>query len=174
MPGQFKLNAIPLHAPLVMATLACALVLCAALLGALARNRKPRARWTDWVTSVDDRRVGAMYIILALVMLLRGVVDALLLRAQQGGAVNGTDRYLPPLFYDQVFTARGALMMFFIATPFIVGLLNVMAPPQTGARDGPLPFANALGFWLCAIGAVLVMLSLFVGEFAVSALPGAA
>jgi cytochrome o ubiquinol oxidase subunit 1 len=166
MFGKLTLDAIPTHEPIVMGTLAAVLVLGAALLGAITYFGKWKYLWTEWFTSVDHKRVGVMYIILAIVMLLRGFADAIMMRAQQALASGGGEGYLPPHHYDQIFTAHGVIMIFFVATPFVIGLMNVIVPLQIGARDVAFPFVNSLGFWLSAMGAVLVMLSMFVGDFA--------
>jgi cytochrome o ubiquinol oxidase subunit I len=166
MFGKLNLEAIPTHEPIVMGTLVVVLLGGAALLGAITYFGKWKYLWTEWFTSVDHKRIGVMYIILAFVMLLRGFADALMMRAQQTLVAAGGDGYLPPHHYDQIFTAHGVIMIFFVATPFILGLMNVVVPLQIGARDVAFPFVNSLGFWLSAMGAVLVMLSMFVGDFA--------
>ncbi|KAG1439978.1 hypothetical protein G6F55_013608 [Rhizopus delemar] len=107
-----------------------------------------------------------MYIILALIMLLRGFADAIMMRAQQAMAVGDAAGYLPPHHYDQIFTAHGVIMIFFVAMPLVTGLMNYIVPLQIGARDVAYPLVNSLGFWLSAVGAVLVMISMFVGDFA--------
>jgi cytochrome o ubiquinol oxidase subunit 1 len=166
MFGKLTLEAVPYHEPIIMGTLAAVLVLGIALLGAITRYGKWNYLWTEWFTSVDHKRVGVMYIVLALVMLLRGFADAIMMRAQQAIAADGAAGYLPPHHYDQIFTAHGVIMIFFVATPLIIGLMNVIVPLQIGARDVAFPFVNSLGFWLSAMGAVLVMMSMFVGDFA--------
>ncbi|HWZ46854.1 MAG TPA: cbb3-type cytochrome c oxidase subunit I, partial [Herbaspirillum sp.] len=166
MFGKLTLDAIPYHEPIIMGTLAVVALLGALLLGAITYFGKWKYLWTEWFTSVDHKRVGTMYIILALIMLLRGFADALMMRMQQAIASNDAAGYLPPHHYDQIFTAHGVIMIFFVATPFIIGLMNVVVPLQIGARDVAFPFLNSLGFWLSAMGAVLVMLSMFVGDFA--------
>jgi cytochrome o ubiquinol oxidase subunit 1 len=166
MFGKLTLEAVPYHEPIVMGTLVVVLLGGAALLGAITYFGKWKYLWTEWFTSVDHKRVGVMYIILALVMLLRGFADALMMRAQQAIAADGAMGYLPPHHYDQIFTAHGVIMIFFVATPLIIGLMNVIVPLQIGARDVAFPFVNSLGFWLSAMGAVLVMMSMFVGDFA--------
>ncbi|TDF63642.1 cytochrome o ubiquinol oxidase subunit I [Cupriavidus sp. L7L] len=166
MLGKLNLEAIPYHEPIIMGTLAVVLVLGAALLGAITRYGKWKYLWTDWICSVDHKKVGVMYIILALVMLLRGFADAILMRTQQAVAYGDAAGYLPPHHYDQIFTAHGVIMIFYVATPLVVGLMNVIVPLQIGARDVAFPFVNSLSFWLSAMGAVLVMLSMFVGDFA--------
>jgi cytochrome o ubiquinol oxidase subunit 1 len=166
MFGKLTLEAVPYHDPIIMGTLAVVLAGAAALLGALTYYGKWKYLWTEWFTSVDHKRVGVMYIILALVMLLRGFADAIMMRVQQAIAAGGAAGYLPPHHYDQIFTAHGVIMIFFVATPLIIGLMNVIVPLQIGARDVAFPFVNSLGFWLSAMGAVLVMMSMFVGDFA--------
>lgn len=166
MLGKLSLDAIPYHEPIIMGTLAVVVILGAALLGAITYYGKWKYLWTEWFTSVDHKRIGVMYIILALVMLLRGFADAIMMRAQQAVAYGGSAGYLPPHHYDQIFTAHGVIMIFFMATPFLFGLMNVIVPLQIGARDVAYPFLNSLSFWLAAVGAVLIMMSMFVGDFA--------
>jgi len=166
MFGKLDLSAIPFHEPIIMGTLVIVMLGGAALLAAITYYRKWTYLWREWLTSVDHKRIGVMYIILALVMLLRGFADALMMRAQQAIAANGSTGYLPPHHYDQIFTAHGVIMIFFVATPLILGLMNVVVPLQIGARDVAFPFVNSLSFWLSVVGAVLVMMSMFVGDFA--------
>jgi cytochrome o ubiquinol oxidase subunit 1 len=161
-----NLEAIPYHDPIIMSALAGSVLLGAAIIAAITYYRKWGYLWTEWITSVDHKKIGVMYIILALVMLVRGFADALMMRAQQAIAANDAAGYLPPEHYDQIFTAHGVIMIFFVATPLIVGLMNVVVPLQIGARDVAFPFVNSLSFWLSAVGAVLVMASMFVGDFA--------
>ncbi|WP_354687287.1 cytochrome o ubiquinol oxidase subunit I [Cupriavidus necator] len=166
MFGKLNLDAIPLHEPIIMGTLAVVIVLGAALTGAVTYYGKWQYLWKEWICSVDHKKIGVMYIILALVMLLRGFADAIMMRAQQAIAYGDAAGYLPPHHYDQIFTAHGVIMIFFVATPLVLGLMNVIVPLQIGARDVAFPFVNSLSFWMSAMGAVLVMLSMFVGDFA--------
>jgi cytochrome o ubiquinol oxidase subunit 1 len=106
-----------------------------------------------------------MYIVLALVMLLRGFTDALMMRAQQALAFQ-SGGYLAPEHFDQIFSAHGTIMIFFFAMTFMVGLMNVVVPLQIGARDVACPTLNSVSFWLTAAAALLINLSLFIGEFA--------
>jgi cytochrome o ubiquinol oxidase subunit 1 len=122
--------------------------------------------WREWITSVDHKRIGVMYMILGLVMLVRGFSDAIMMRSQQALAVAGAAGYLPPEHYDQIFSAHGTIMIFFVAMPFVVGLMNFAVPLQLGVRDVAFPVLNSVSFWLTASGVLLVNLSLFVGEFA--------
>ena len=166
MLGKLNLEAIPYHDPIIMSALVGSLLLGVAIVAAITYYKKWGYLWTEWITSVDHKKIGVMYIILALVMLVRGFADALMMRAQQAVAANDSAGYLPPEHYDQIFTAHGVIMIFFVATPLIVGLMNIVVPLQIGARDVAFPFVNSLSFWLSAVGAVLVMLSMFVGDFA--------
>ncbi len=122
--------------------------------------------WREWLTSVDHKKIGIMYIVLAVIMLARGAVDALMMRAQQAYAIGDQAGFLSPDHYSQVFTAHGVIMIFFVAMPLMFGLINAILPLQLGARDVAFPFLNSLSFWLTAAGAMLINLSLVVGAFA--------
>jgi cytochrome o ubiquinol oxidase subunit 1 len=137
-----------------------------AVLGVVTYYRKWGYLWNEWITSIDHKRIGVMYMILGLVMFVRGFSDAIMMRAQQAVAFGPNHGYLPPDHYDQIFTAHGVIMIFFAAMPFITGLINFVVPMQIGARDVAFPFLNNFSFWMTAAGAVIVMISLFVGEFA--------
>ncbi|KLD64137.1 cytochrome o ubiquinol oxidase subunit I [Dyella japonica] len=166
MFGKLTLDAIPYHEPIVMVTLAAVLLGGLAMLAALTKFRLWGYLWKEWFTSVDHKKIGIMYIIVALVMLLRGFADALMMRLQQATAAADSAGYLPPHHFDQVFTAHGVIMIFFVAMPLITGLMNLVVPLQIGARDVAYPFLNSLSFWLFLSGVFLVMVSLFVGDFA--------
>ncbi|OZI25569.1 cytochrome o ubiquinol oxidase subunit I [Bordetella genomosp. 7] len=166
MFGKLTLDAVPYHDPIILGTLVACVILGAALVGAVTYYGKWKYLWTEWLTSVDHKRIGVMYIIVALVMLLRGFADAIMMRTQQAVAAGDAAGILPPHHYDQIFTAHGVIMIFFMAMPFITGLMNIVVPLQIGARDVAYPFLNSLSFWLFGAGVVLMMLSLFVGEFA--------
>jgi len=122
--------------------------------------------WDEWLTSLDAKKIGVMYMIVGVVMFVRGGIDALMMRLQQALSVGASQGYLTPEHFQQVFTGHGTIMIFFVAMPVVFGLLNLVVPPQIGARDLAFPFLNALSFWLFAGGAALVMLSLVVGQFA--------
>ena len=166
MFGKLTLEAIPYHEPIVMVTLAAVCLGGLALFGAITYFGKWKYLWTEWLTSVDHKRIGVMYIIVALIMLLRGFADAIMMRTQLAVASADSAGFLPPHHYDQIFTAHGVIMIFFMAMPFITGLMNIVVPLQIGARDVAYPFLNSLSFWLFGAGVVLMMVSLFVGEFA--------
>ena len=122
--------------------------------------------WREWLTSVDHKRIGAMYVLLGLVMLLRGFTDAIMMRTQQAIAVGKSQGYLPPEHYDQIFSAHGSIMIFFVAMPLVIGLINIVMPLQLGIRDVAFPVLNSVSFWLTAAGALLINLSLVIGNFA--------
>src|ERR1700723_2688950 len=121
--------------------------------------------WREWVTSVDHKHIGIMYVTLAPVMLLRGFIDAGMMRSQQAIAFQ-SQGYLPPEHYNQIFSAHGTIMIFFVAMPFVIGLMNFVLPLQLGVRDVAFPTLNSVSFWLTATGALLINISLVVGEFA--------
>jgi cytochrome o ubiquinol oxidase subunit I len=106
-----------------------------------------------------------MYVLLGVVMLLRGFIDAIMMRSQQALAYHAAG-YLPPEHYDQIFSAHGTIMIFFAAMPIMIGLMNFVVPLQLGVRDVAFPTLNSTSFWLTATGALLVNLSLVIGEFA--------
>lgn len=122
--------------------------------------------WDEWLTSLDAKKIGIMYVIVAAVMLLRGFVDAAMMRTQQALAVGASHGYLGPNHFQQIFTTHGTIMIFFVAMPLVFALLNLVVPLQIGTRDVAFPFINSLSFWLFAMGAALVLLSLFYGDFA--------
>ncbi len=164
--GKLSLDAIPYHEPIIMITLAVVAVAALLLVVFITKNKFWGTLWSDWITSVDHKRLGVMYITLALVMLVRGFADAIMMRTQLAMATSGDPGYLPPEHYDQIFTAHGVIMIIFMAMPFMIGLMNIVLPLQIGARDVAFPFLNNLSFWLTAGGAVLINLSLGLGEFA--------
>ena len=164
--GRLSLEDIPYHEPILQVTFAGVAVAGIAVLAAITYFRFWGPLWRDWLTSVDHKKIGIMYVVLALVMLLRGFADALLMRSQQAIAFGANEGYLPPHHYDQIFTAHGVIMIFFVAMPFVTGLMNYVVPLQIGARDVAFPFLNNFSFWMTVSGAVTIMISLFVGEFA--------
>ncbi|HEY0315365.1 MAG TPA: cytochrome o ubiquinol oxidase subunit I [Sphingomonas sp.] len=164
--GRFSLDALPLHEPILIATFCGVAIGGIALLSALTYFKLWGYLWKEWFTSVDHKRIGVMYCVLAIIMLLRGFSDAIMMRAQQSMAFGDNQGFLPAHHYDQVFTAHGVIMIFFVAMPFVTGLMNFVVPLQIGARDVSFPFLNNFSFWMTVGGAILVMMSLFVGEFA--------
>jgi len=164
--GRFTLESLPLQEPIVVGTFCVVALGGIALVAALTYFKLWGYLWKEWFTSVDHKKIGVMYVILGIVMLLRGFSDAIMMRAQQVLAFGGSEGYLNPHHYDQIFTAHGVIMIFFVAMPLVTGLMNYVVPLQIGARDVSFPFLNNFSFWMTAGGAVTVMMSLFVGEFA--------
>ncbi|KAA0019260.1 cytochrome o ubiquinol oxidase subunit I [Salinicola corii] len=166
MFGKLSLDSIPYHEPIIMVTAAAIGIVGALVFGLITYYRKWGYLWTEWVTSIDHKKIGVMYFLVALVMLVRGFADAIMMRTQQAIAAGGAEGYLPPHHYDQIFTAHGVIMIFFVAMPMVIGLMNLVVPLQIGARDVAFPFMNNLSFWLFAVGMILVNMSLVIGEFA--------
>ncbi|MGY3471437.1 hypothetical protein ACVW0I_008308 [Bradyrhizobium sp. LM6.11] len=164
--GRLTFESLPLHEPIVVGTFAVVATGGLIMFAGLTYFRLWGYLWSEWFTSVDHKRIGIMYMILGIVMLLRGFADALMMRLQQALAFGGSEGYLNSHHYDQVFTAHGVIMIFFVAMPLVTGLMNFVVPLQIGARDVSFPFLNNFSFWMTVGGAVLVMASLFIGEFA--------
>lgn len=163
--GKLDWNAIPLHEPIIMGATGFMVLVVLVVLGFVTAKGAWSYLWREWLTSVDHKRIGAMYCILALVMMLRGFSDAIMIRAQQALAAGGAQGYLPPEHFNQIFSAHGTIMILFMAMPFVVGLMNFAVPLQLGVRDVAFPTLNSVSFWLTASGALLVNISLAVGEF---------
>lgn len=172
MFGILTLDAIPYDNPIVMSAVAFMVLVSLSIVAAITRYHKWRYLWLEWLTSVDHKRIGIMYIVLALVMLLRGFVDAAMMRAQQALALGVDQGYLPPHHFDQIFSAHGTIMIFFMAMPFLTGLINIVVPQQIGTRDVAFPFLNSISLWLTAAAAMLVMFSLGIGQFSTAGWTG--
>jgi cytochrome o ubiquinol oxidase subunit 1 len=163
--GKLSWDAIPLDQPIPLVAGGTVFALVGAVVVWILLAGHLPYLWREWITSVDHKRIGAMYVLLGLVMLLRGFVDAIMMRSQQALAFNAAG-YLPPEHYDQIFSAHGTIMIFFGAMPLMIGLMNFVVPLQLGVRDVAFPTWNSTSFWLTATGALLVNLSLVIGEFA--------
>ena len=167
--GRITWDQIPMtHEPIVLMTFIAVVLGGLVVVGGITKFRLWAPLWNDWITSIDHKKIGIMYMILGLVMFLRGFADAVMMRLQQSMAFGDNMGYLPPHHYDQIFTAHGVIMIFFVAMPFVTGLMNYLVPLQIGARDVSFPFLNNFSFWMTTAGAVLVMVSLFLGEFSTS------
>ncbi|MGA8550524.1 MAG: cytochrome o ubiquinol oxidase subunit I [Stellaceae bacterium] len=166
MLGKLTLAAIPLSQPIPLYAAAVVGLVILAVLGLITVKGWWPYLWREWLTSVDHKRIGVMYFVLGLVMLLRGFSDAIMMRSQQAIAIGGAQGYLPPDHYDQIFSAHGTIMIFFVAMPFVVGLMNFVVPLQLGVRDVAFPVLNSVSFWLTASGALLINMSLVIGNFA--------
>ncbi|MFL0414907.1 cytochrome o ubiquinol oxidase subunit I [uncultured Sphingomonas sp.] len=163
--GRLSLESFPVHEPILLVTFGVVVLLGLGIVGAITKYKLWGYLWTEWFTSVDHKKIGIMYIILGIIMLLRGFADAVMMRLQQAMSFGANEGYLNAHHYDQIFTAHGTIMIFFVAIPLVVGIINYVMPLQIGARDVAFPFLNNFSFWLTVAGAMLVMVSLFVGEF---------
>ena len=162
--GKLDWHALPLDQPIPLIASGVIALTGLGVIGWIVLKGHLPYLWREWLTSVDHKRIGVMYCILALVMLLRGFSDAIMMRSQQALALHGGG-FLPPEHYDQVFSAHGTIMIFFVSMPFMIGLMNYVVPLQLGVRDVAFPTLNSVAFWLTASGALLVNVSLVVGEF---------
>lgn len=131
----------------------------------MTKKKKWGWLWKNWLTSLDPKKIGVMYIIVALIMLFRALFDAGLLKAQQALASGESNGILTSDAFQQIFTAHGTIMIFFVAMGLMFGLINLVLPLQIGARDVAFPFMNSLSFWLFVAGMMLMNVSLAVGEF---------
>jgi cytochrome o ubiquinol oxidase subunit I len=163
--GKLTWAVIPIHEPVILGAFIGTGLIGGVALYALTRYKLWGFLWNEWFTSIDHKKIGIMYMVLGLIMFIRGFADALLMRSHQAMASVGGEGYLPPHHYDQIFTAHGVIMIFFAAMPFVTGFMNYVMPLQIGARDVAFPFLNNFSFWLTASGAVILMASLFGGEF---------
>jgi len=136
-----------------------------AIIALLSYFKRWKWLWNEWLTTVDPKRIGMMYIFVALLMFLKGFADALMMRLQQALSVGESHGFLSSGHFQEVFSAHGTTMIFFVAMGLIFGLMNLIIPLQIGARDVAFPFVNALGFWLFASGALLTLVSLAIGRF---------
>ncbi|MEM6972874.1 MAG: cytochrome o ubiquinol oxidase subunit I [Pseudomonadota bacterium] len=164
--GKLTWDIFPFYDPIVFSTFIGSMILGTVIVGLITYYKLWGYLWHEWLTSIDHKKIGIMYMILGIVMLVRGFADALLMRGHQALAASGYVGYLDAHHYDQIFTAHGVIMIFFVAMPIVTGFMNYVMPLQIGARDVAFPFLNNFSFWLTVSGAVLIMASLFVGEFA--------
>ena len=122
--------------------------------------------WKEWLTSVDHKKIGVMYIVTSFIMLIKGLIDGLMMRAQQATACGDSFGYLHAEHFQQIFTAHGVTMIFFVGMGVVFGIINIILPLQIGARDVAFPFLNSLSFWLFASGSLYILISLVIGTFA--------
>ena len=165
MLGKLSWSAIPIDQPIPLAASGLMIIVIVGILIWITLKGHWPYLWQEWITSVDHKRIGVMYCVLAGVMLIRGFTDAIMMRSQQALAYH-SQGYLPPEHYDQIFSAHGTIMIFFVAMPFMIGLMNFVVPLQLGVRDVAFPTFNSVSLWLSASGVLLVNLSLVLGEFA--------
>ncbi|WP_343192816.1 cytochrome o ubiquinol oxidase subunit I [Buchnera aphidicola (Taiwanaphis decaspermi)] len=166
MLGKLSLSQIPYKDPIIMGTCTIVFLVLTIISIFISYFKKWKFLWKEWFTSVDHKKIGIMYIILGFIMFFRGFVDALMMRFHQLLSSSGRNGFLPPHHYDQIFTAHGVIMIFFVAMPFIIGIMNFVVPLQIGSRDLAFPFLNNLSFWLTVSATILINLSLAIGEFA--------
>jgi cytochrome o ubiquinol oxidase subunit 1 len=164
--GKLSWSQIPYDQPIIMGASGMVVLGVVLVLGWVTLKGYWPYLWREWLTSVDHKRIGVMYIVLALLMLVRGFIDAIMMRTQQALAAGGAQGYLPPEHFDQIFSAHGTIMIFFVAMPFVIGLMNFAVPLQLGIRDVAFPTLNSVSLWLTASGILLINLSLAIGEFA--------
>ncbi len=173
LTGRLAWSDIPYRNAIVDGAFAFVVIGALVILTWITRKRLWGYLWREWITTVDHKKIGVMYTLLGLVMLFRGFVDAVMMRTQQvlavgphsPGFLGALHGYLTPYHFGQIYSAHGTLMILFAITPILQGLMNAIVPLQVGARDMAFPYLNALGFWLTAAGASLLMLALFVGDF---------
>jgi cytochrome o ubiquinol oxidase subunit 1 len=162
--GKLSLNALP-H-DLVTAGGALSMVFALIFIGGFLTYKK---RWTwlykEWLTTTDPKKIGVMYCAVAIIMLLRGLSDAAMMRVQQSLSVGAHHGFLDADHFQQIVSAHGTIMIFFVGMGLMFGLINLIVPLQIGSRDVAFPFLNATSFWLFAAGMALINLSLVVGEF---------
>lgn len=166
MLGKLSIKDIPYHEPIIVNIFLVLTVIIFTLIFYISYKRRWVYLWKEWLTSLDHKKIGIMYIIVSFLMLFRGFADAIMMRAQQAITSAGGTGFLSAQHYDQIITAHGVIMIIFMATPLIIGIINFIIPLQIGARDVAFPFLNSLSFWLFIVGVVLINLSLFLGEFA--------
>jgi cytochrome o ubiquinol oxidase subunit I len=164
MLGKLSWAAIPFDQPIPLFAGSAMIVIVLAVIAWVVLKGHLPYLWREWITSVDHKRIGVMYVLLGVLMLVRGFIDAIMMRSQQAFAFHAAG-YLPPEHFNQIFSAHGTIMIFFAAMPLVIGLMNFAVPLQLGVRDVAFPTLNSVGFWLTATGALLVNLSLVIGEF---------
>jgi cytochrome o ubiquinol oxidase subunit 1 len=164
MLGKLTIDALPFYSGIAIGGALITVFGAVGVVALITWLGRWRYLWTEWLTSVDHKKIGVMYVTLALIMMVRGFIDAMMIRTQQAVALD-SHGYLPPDHFDQILTSHATIMVFFVAMPFVIGLFNVIVPQQIGARDAAFPFMNSVSLWLTASGAALVIISLVIGKF---------
>jgi len=162
--GKLSMEALPFYSPIAAGGAAVIVLGGLGVIALITWLKAWNYLWREWLTTTDHKKIGIMYVVLALVMLMRGFIDAAMMRVQQAIAVNAPG-YLTPDHFQQIFSSHGTIMVFFMGMPFLFGLMNYIVPLQIGARDVAFPVLNAISLWLTAAGAALVMASLVIGVF---------
>lgn len=168
MFGNLTLKAITEHDMLQQGAALMMLLFAVGVVGLLFYLKRWKWLWNEWLTSLDPKKIGIMYIIVVCIMLFKGLGDAALMRAQQAFAAGPGEGLLTADHFQQIFSAHGSTMIFFVGMGVVFGLFNLIIPLQIGARDVAFPFVNALSFWLFAAGANLMNISLAVGDFSIA------
>ena len=172
MLGKLTLDAFSHDSMIIIFANIIMIVAGLAVVAAMTYYRKWGYFYREWVTTVDHKKIGIMYIAFALIFLVRAFIDASMVRAQQAIAGGGAEGYLHAGHFAELFTGHGTMMIFFMAMPFLIGLMNIAIPTQIGARDVSFPFLNSLSFWLTAAAGALVMISLMIGQFSTAGWTG--
>lgn len=162
--GRLTLSAFP-HEAITIGGAILMLLIGLIVVGLITRYKRWKWLYREWLTTVDPKKIGVMYLIVAGLMLLRGFADVLMMRAQQATSVGSSHGVISANTFQQVFSAHGTIMIFFVAMGLMFGLINLVVPLLIGARDVAFPFLNATSFWLFTAGMILINLSLGVGEF---------
>ncbi|NHN83443.1 cytochrome o ubiquinol oxidase subunit I [Acetobacter musti] len=165
MLGRLSFADIPVDVPILVGTFLGVAIVGITVLGLITYYGKWGYLWKEWFTSVDHKRLAIMYVVVGLLALVRGFADAIMMRTQLALAYAGNPGYLPPHHYDQIFSAHGTIMIFFMAMVIMTALFNLIVPLQIGARDVAFPFLNNLSFWMTTVAFALINVSLFIGEF---------
>ena len=169
--GRLTIESLPFYSAIAASGAAITVLGALSVAGVITYFGAWRLVLFDWVSSIDHKKIGIMYIMVALVMLMRGFIDAAMMRSQQAIAYNN-EGYLPPGHFDQIFSSHGTIMIFFMAMPFLSGLINLIMPQQIGSRDVAFPFMNSVSLWLTTAGAGLVLVSLVIGKFSTAGWTG--
>ncbi|GBQ85805.1 cytochrome o ubiquinol oxidase subunit I [Asaia krungthepensis NRIC 0535] len=162
--GNLGYDALPFYSAIATGAASVVVLGALAVLGFVTWIKGWKSLWIDWLTSVDHKRIGIMYVVVSFVMLARAVVEAAVMRSQQAVAYNNPG-FIPPEHFAQLFTTHGTIMIFFMAMPFLIGIYNFAMPLQIGARDVSFPAMNSISLGLTSAGAVLMMISLCIGKF---------
>ncbi len=169
--GRLTLDSLPFYSAIAASGAGVTVLGALSVAGVITYFGAWRLVLFDWVSSIDHKKIGIMYVMVALVMLMRGFIDAAMMRSQQAIAYNN-EGYLPPDHFDQIFSSHGTIMIFFMAMPFLSGLINLIMPQQIGSRDVAFPFMNSISLWLTTAGAGLVLISLVIGKFSTAGWTG--
>ena len=165
MFGKLTLDALYHYDPIIVFANVIMVGTGVLVVALLTYYRKWGYLYREWFTTVDHKKIGVVYIVIALIFLLRGFIDAAMVRGQQATVGAGGEGYLSAAHFAELFTGHGTMMIFFMAMPFLVGLMNIAIPLQIGARDVSFPLLNAVSVWLTAAAGALVMISLLIGSF---------